>query len=131
MPYTRLLEVLAVQPELAQAFCKLLGRELVRGKKRLLLLGTLNAEERVAAFLLNMAARIGPGPGSRTELPILMTRAEIGSYLGLTLETVSRVLHRFQNRGWLELSHHRLRIVAHGALRDLFARRGTLAKGLP
>ena len=121
VPYTGLLEVLALQPDVAHAVCKLLSRELVRGKKRMLLLGTLKAEERVAAFLLNMAVRIAPGEGCSTELPIPMTRAEIGSYLGLTLESVSRILHRFQARGWLELTCRRLRTVAPGALRASFA----------
>jgi CRP/FNR family transcriptional regulator len=130
VPYTALLEVLALQPDLAQAFCRLLSRELVRGKKRLLLLGTLKAEERVAAFLLNMVVRIAPGEESPTELPIPMTRADIGSYLGLTLESVSRILHRFQARGWLELNHRRLRVVAPGALRAFFTPHAVPAKGL-
>lgn len=117
VPYDGLREALALQPDVAQAFRGLLGRELVRGQKRLLLLGTLKAEERVAAFLLNMAVRAAPHEDSTTELPIPMTRADIGSYLGLTLETVSRILHRFQSRGLLELNHKRLRIVAPAALR--------------
>jgi CRP/FNR family transcriptional regulator len=130
IPCAGLREVLAAQPELAHAFCRILSRELVRGKKRLLLLGTLTAEERVAAFLLNMAVRAAPGEDSATELPIPMTRADIGSYLGLTLESVSRILHRFQSRGLLELNHRRLRIVAPHALRAFFAPHGVLPKGL-
>lgn len=130
IPYASLREVLAVQPDLAHAFCKLLSRELVRGKKRLLLLGTLKAEERVAAFLLNMAVRVAPGDDSATELAIPMTRTDIGSYLGLTLESVSRILHRFQSRGLLELNHRRLRIVAPDALRAFFSPHRVLSKGL-
>lgn len=128
--YAGLREVLASQPALAQSFCRILSRELVRGKKRLLLLGTLRAEERVAAFLLNMAVLAAPGQEGATELPIPMTRADIGSYLGLTLESVSRILHRFQSRGLLELEHRRLRIVAPQALRAFFAPRPPRPEGL-
>ena len=121
VPYAGLREVFEAQPELAQAFWKLLSRELVRDKKRLLLLGTLKAEERVAAFLLNLSAQAAPAEGGQTELAMPMTRADIGSYLGLTLESVSRILHRFQARGLLELKHRRLRIAAPAQLRAFFA----------
>lgn len=120
VPYAGLREVFETQPGIAEAFWKLLSRELVRDKKRLLLLGSLNAEERVAAFLLNLAAQVAPGD-SQAELPLPMTRADIGSYLGLTLESVSRILHRFQDRGLLELKHRRLRIAAPADLRAFFA----------
>jgi CRP/FNR family transcriptional regulator len=65
----------------------------------MLLLGTMRAEERLAAFLLNLSTRFVARGFSPSEFHLRMTREEIGSYLGLSLETVSRLFSRFQDEG--------------------------------
>ena len=69
---------------------RIMSREIVREHGVMLLLGSMRAEERLAAFLLNLVQRLHARGFSRSELVLRMTREEIGSYLGLKLETVSR-----------------------------------------
>ena len=80
-------------------FHKVMSRELVRDQGLMMLLGTMRAEERLAAFLLNMSQRFTSRGYSAAEFHLRMTREEIGSYLGLKLETVSRAFSRFQEEG--------------------------------
>ena len=76
-----------------------MSREIVRDHGVMLLLGSMRAEERLAAFLLNLSQRFSARGYSGTDFHLRMTREEIGSYLGLKLETVSRVFSRFQDDG--------------------------------
>jgi CRP/FNR family transcriptional regulator len=85
----------------------------------MLLLGSMRAEERLAVFLLNLVQRLHARGFSRTELLLRMSREEIGSYLGLKLETVSRTLSKFTDEGILEVNQRQLRIVDDAALRRL------------
>ncbi|MEP7083301.1 MAG: cyclic nucleotide-binding domain-containing protein, partial [Betaproteobacteria bacterium] len=81
LPYSRL-----EQPGLQRQLQKLMSRELVRDQGLMMLLGTMRAEERLAAFLLNLSQRFLVRGYSPVEFHLRMTRDEIGSYLGLTLE---------------------------------------------
>jgi len=83
----------------------------------MLLLGSMHAEERLAAFLLNLSQRFEARGYSRTEFVLRMTRAEIGSFLGLKLETVSRVLSRFAQDGLIDVNQKHVRIVNPDGLR--------------
>jgi CRP/FNR family transcriptional regulator len=94
IPYARLEEA-GMQRQLHKA----MSRELVRDQGVMLLLGTMRAEERLAAFLLNLSTRFVARGFSPSEFHLRMTREEIGSYLGLSLETVSRLFSRFQDEG--------------------------------
>jgi CRP/FNR family transcriptional regulator len=98
---------------------KVMSREIVREHGVMLLLGSMRAEERVAAFLLNLAQRLHARGFSRSELVLRMTREEIGSYLGLKLETVSRTFSRFVEEGLLEVRQRHVRIVDADALKAL------------
>ncbi|TDV07129.1 helix-turn-helix domain-containing protein [Paraburkholderia caballeronis] len=89
----------------------LMSREIVRESAHLMLMGSMNAEERVAAFLLNLSQRYRERGYSATEFQLRMTRDEIGCYLGLKLETVSRMLTRLQKRGLIQISGKKARIV--------------------
>jgi CRP/FNR family transcriptional regulator len=80
-------------------FHKVMSREIVRDHGVMMLLGTMRAEERLAAFLLNLSQRFTARGFSHAEFYLRMTREEIGSYLGLKLETVSRAFSRFQEEG--------------------------------
>lgn len=93
-----------------------MSRELIREQNAMLLLGRMNAEQRVAAFLLDLAQRFRLRGYSRSEFILRMTRAEIGSYLGVTLETISRCLSRFAREGLIACSGRQIRILEPEAL---------------
>jgi CRP/FNR family transcriptional regulator len=84
-----------------------------------LLLGSMRAEERLAAFLLNLVQRLQARGFSRTELILRMTREEIGSYLGMKLETVSRTFSRFADEGIIEVKQRHILIQDAEALKRL------------
>ena len=78
---------------------RFLSREIARNHGAMLQLGSMSAEQRLAAFLINLSQRYRIRGYSSTDFVLRMTRAEIGSYLGLKLETVSRLFSRFQAEG--------------------------------
>ena len=121
IPYERLEEVSSAVPVLQLHFHKVMSREIVREHGVMLLLGSMHAEERLAAFLLNLSQRFEARGYSRTEFVLRMTRAEIGSFLGLKLETVSRALSRFAQDGFIEVNQKHLRIVDQDGLRAIMA----------
>jgi CRP/FNR family transcriptional regulator len=88
-----------------------MSREIVREHSLMLLLGSMNAEERLAAFLLNLSQRLKARGYSPSEFHLRMSRAEIGSYLGMTLETVSRTFSAFQLQGLLSVDKRHIRIA--------------------
>jgi CRP/FNR family transcriptional regulator len=93
-----------------------MSQQLIRDQKALLLLGRFKAEQRVASFLLDLAQRFKARGYSRSEFVLRMTRAEIGSYLGVTLETVSRCLSRFALDGLIARRGRNIRIIDAAAL---------------
>jgi CRP/FNR family transcriptional regulator len=106
-------------PSLQQHFHRILSREIVRDHGVMLLLGTMRAEERLAAFLLNLSQRFAARGYSPTEFYLRMTRQDIGSYLGLKLETISRALSRFNEEKLIEVRTRHLKILDMEALRGL------------
>ena len=82
-------------------------------------LGLLNADERVAAFLMDLSQRFSARGFSARRFMLRMTRAEIGSFLGLTLETVSRVFSRFQKLGLLNVTRRDIELLDTVALSHL------------
>ena len=119
IPYSRLEEVEREVPELQRQFHKVMSREIVREHGVMLLLGSMRAEARLAAFLLNLTQRLQARGFSATSLVLRMTREEIGSYLGLKLETVSRAFSRFQDDGLLEVKQRDIRVLDESGLRGL------------
>ena len=106
IPYGRLEEA-GMQRQLHKA----MSRELVRDQGVMMLLGTMRAEERLAAFLLNLSQRFVARGFSPCEFHLRMTREEIGSYIGLSLETVSRLFSRFQEEGLITVQQKHIRIL--------------------
>jgi CRP/FNR family transcriptional regulator len=98
---------------------KVMSREIVRDHGVMMLLGTMRAEERLAAFLLNLSQRFKARGYSPAEFNLRMSRDEIGSYLGLKLETVSRAFSRFQEEGLLAVHQRKVRILNTSGLRKL------------
>ncbi len=124
IPYDRIEEVASSVPALRSHFHKVMSREIVREHGVMLLLGSMHAEERLAAFLLNLSQRFEARGYSRSEFVLRMTRAEIGSFLGLKLETVSRALSRFATDGLIEVNQKHVRIVDPEGLRSIMAGQG-------
>ncbi len=106
IPYGRLEEA-GMQRQLHKA----MSRELVRDQGVMMLLGTMRAEERLAAFLLNLSQRFVARGFSPSEFNLRMTREEIGSYIGLSLETVSRLFSRFQEDGLITVQQKHICIL--------------------
>ncbi|BCL75463.1 transcriptional regulator [Jeongeupia sp. HS-3] len=92
-------------PVLQRHFYRVMSREIVRDHGVMLLLGNMKAEERIAAFLLNLSQRFQVRGYSSMSFHLRMTREEIGSYLGLKLETVSRTLSKFQDQGLIKVQN--------------------------
>ena len=119
IPYAQLEYVASEVRTLQHHFHKVMSREIVRDQGVMMLLGTMRAEERLAAFLLNLSQRFMARGYSATEFHLRMTREEIGSYLGLKLETVSRTFSRFQEIGIISVQQKHIRILDIAALRGL------------
>jgi CRP/FNR family transcriptional regulator len=98
---------------------KILSREIVRDHSVMLLLGSMRAEERLAAFLLNLVQRLHARGFSQSEFVLRMTREEIGSYLGMKLETVSRTFSKFAEDGIIDVKQRHVLIKNVDALRQI------------
>ena len=119
IPFAQLEDLSREFDELQRQLHKVMSREIVREHGVMLLLGSMRAEERLATFLLNLSQRLVARGFSGTALVLRMTREEIGSYLGLKLETVSRAFSKFQEDGVLEVRQRHLRVLDAAALRQL------------
>ena len=119
IPFGRVEELARHVPALQHNLHKFLSREIERDHKVMLLLGSMRAEERLAAFLLNLSERYKCRGYSSTEFVLRMTREEIGSYLGLKLETVSRLFSKFQQEGLLNVAGRSVKINDLSALKQL------------
>jgi CRP/FNR family transcriptional regulator, anaerobic regulatory protein len=123
IPYVHLTEMIAGSASMQHAVSRLMSQEIVREHSLMLLLGSMNADERLAAFLLNLSQRLKTLGYSAREFHLRMSRAEIGSYLGMTLETVSRTFSAFQHQGLLEVDKRFIRIIDLDGLRGAFETR--------
>ncbi|MFP3563291.1 helix-turn-helix domain-containing protein [Paraburkholderia sp. SIMBA_030] len=107
-----LLEVMCREVKVVQQHVhRLMGSEIVREASLMMLLGTMSADQRVAAFLLNLSGRLKTRGYSPAEFNLRMTREEIGSYLGMKLETVSRMFSKFQKDGLVDTHGKQIRIL--------------------
>jgi len=124
IPFEQLEQLSREFSDLQRQFHKIMSREIVRDQGVMLLLGSMRAEERLAAFLLNLSQRFTARGYSHTEFNLRMTREEIGSYLGLKLETVSRLLSRLQQEGVIRIRGRDVTLLDATALRQLCSARG-------
>ncbi len=125
IPFSGLEQLSRELPPLQHQLHRIMSREIVRDYGVMLLLGSMKAEERLAAFLLNLSQRFATRGYSASEFNLRMTREEIGSYLGLKLETISRVLSRFQQDRIIEVHHKHLRISDAERLRAILSQAPT------
>lgn len=106
-------------PVLQQQFRRLMSKEINRSHQLVMQLGALRSEQRLAAFLLSLSHRLSALGYSPYEFVLRMSREEIGNYLGLTLETVSRLFSRFAREGLLHIHQREVHIIDMQALRTL------------
>jgi CRP/FNR family transcriptional regulator len=111
IPFNLLEELSRELPVLQRHLHKIMSREIVRDQGIMMLLGSMRAEERLAAFLLNLSQRFSARGYSPNAFLLRMTRHEIGSYLGLKLETVSRTFSHFQEHGLLSVRVREVEIM--------------------
>jgi CRP/FNR family transcriptional regulator, anaerobic regulatory protein len=119
LPFKKFTALGRAHPELEHAMYSVMSRELVREQAMVSMLGALSAEARVARFLVTLAERFGEMGYSNKVFNLRMTRHEIGSYLGLTLETVSRTLSAFNEIGLITVDQRSICIKDADALRTL------------
>ena len=96
IPFDILDDLAGKIPKLRQQIIRLMSSEIKGDQEMILLLSKMNAEERLAAFIHNLSKRYSARGFSAKEFRLTMTRSDIGNYLGLTVETISRLLGRFQ-----------------------------------
>ncbi|WP_293040765.1 helix-turn-helix domain-containing protein [Paraburkholderia sp.] len=119
VPYAALKHMCRESGTMQDRLHRLMSEQLIRESSQMMVLGSLSADERVAAFLLDVSDRNGQRGYSHAEFNLRMTREDMGSYLGMTLETVSRTLSRFQKRGLIDAQGKLIRIIDLEGLRHL------------
>lgn len=119
LPYSRLEKLARALPALQHNLSKILSREIVRDHEMLMLLGNMNSDERLAAFLLNLSQRLKMRGYSSKEFVLKMRREEIGSYLGLRLETICRGFARLREQALVEVSGREVKILNMDGLKHL------------
>lgn len=118
LPYPEMLVACARMPELQAQLTAALAAEIRSDRSWMLAVGTLSAEQRVAAFLLDVAARHEALGFSARHFVLRMSRADIGSFLALKHETVTRALTRLTQQGCIAIEWREVRILDAGALRE-------------
>ena len=122
LPFDQIEHLAQLSEKFAHALHKLLSQESARIHTLMIVLGAMRAEQRLAMFLVNLSQRYRARGYSSCEFVLRMTRAEIGSYLGLKLETVSRLFSRFQQEGLLQVKGRDVRLLDRAALSRLVDR---------
>ena len=122
VPFTELEALGREVPRLQRQLHRIMSHQIAFNHNVMLLLGSMYAEERVAAFLLDLTHRLQARGYSASTVLLRMSREEIGSFLGLTLETVSRALSKLQSSGQLSVQQRQIRINDPAALQQLIDR---------
>ena len=119
IPFDRMEALGQQNDDFQHSLCALLSREIGRERRVMLMLGTMRAEQRLASFLLDLADRYHARGYSSSEFVLRMTREEIGSHLGLKLETVSRLFSRFHQDALIRVQGRDVKLLDRVALRQL------------
>lgn len=117
MPFETVETIARELPALQRHVHKIMSKEIVRENGVMMLLGNMRAEERIAAFLINLVQRLHARGFSEKELLLRITREEIGSYLGMKLETVSRTFSKFSDEGIIDVNMRHIKILDSAALK--------------
>lgn len=119
IPFSSLEKLSASMPQLQRHFFQLMSREITEDQQLITLLSKSSADARIAALLLSISMRNARRRLSATQFRLSMSRVDIGNYLGLTVETVSRVFTRLQKSEIVDVSNREIRILDEAALRQL------------
>jgi CRP/FNR family transcriptional regulator len=119
LPYDRLQGLCNDLPGLHRQMMSVVGREITYDQHMLMLLGKRTAEERLASFLLSLSMRYHARGLSATEFNLPMSRQDIGNYLGLAIETVSRLFAQFQEKKLLQVKRRQVQITDLDAIRAM------------
>lgn len=111
MPFDHLESLSAQLPQLRRQLMRVMSREIRDDQQMMLLLSKKTADERIAAFLVNLSARFRARGYSANQFRLSMSRNELGNYLGLAVETVSRVFTRFQQSGLIQADGKEVHIL--------------------
>ncbi len=118
IPYSNLDSLSNSMPKLKKQVLRLMSHEIKTDQEMLTLLNRKNAEQRVATFLLSLSERYHARGLSPNEFRLTMTRSDIGNYIGLTVETISRLLNRFHKSGLIKVEGKLITIIDIGSLAD-------------
>jgi len=119
IPFTSLEKLSALMPSLQRHFFQLMSREITEDQQLITLLSKNSADERVASLLLSISMRNARRKLSATQFRLPMSRVDIGNYLGLTVETVSRVFSRMQKMNLLGVDNREIEILDIDGVRDI------------
>ncbi|TYK64697.1 fumarate/nitrate reduction transcriptional regulator Fnr [Colwellia echini] len=111
IPYVNLDELSDTMPKLKKQVLRLMSNEIKTDQAMLTLLNRKNAEQRVATFIVSLSERYHARGLSASEFRLTMTRSDIGNYIGLTVETISRLLNRFHKIGLIKVEGKLISIV--------------------
>ena len=111
IPFARLEELFGTIHSLLHHFHRMMSQEITREQNVMLLLGNMRAEQRFAAFLINLSSRYAARGYSSTTFQLRMSREEIGNYLGLTIESISRLLSRLKKQGLLRVANREIELL--------------------
>ena len=127
IPFPNLQQLLADMPTLLRHFHRMMSQEITREQGVMLLLGNMQATQRFAAFIVNLASRYEARGYSATKFQLRMSREEIGNYLGLTIESISRLLSKFKKEGMLRVSNREIELLNPHRLKAITAGTDTCA----
>ena len=119
IPFSSLEKLSAMMPNLQRHFFQLMSHEITADQQLITLLSKNSADERVAALMLSISSRNARRKLSATQFRLPMSRVDIGNYLGLTVETVSRVFSRMQKMDVLRVDNKEIEILDVEGLRSM------------
>ncbi len=119
IPFASLEDLFRDMPALLRQFHRMMSLEISREQRVMLTLGSMTAQQKMAAFMLNLSSRYASRGYSSTRFQLRMTREEIGNYLGLAVESVSRLLSGFKKTGVIEVNHRDVELLDLASLRAI------------
>ncbi len=119
IPFNVVDELSTDLPKLKQQIMRLMSNDIIVDREMMFLLNKKTAEQKLAAFIYSLSQRFKERGFSESEFRLTMTRAEIGNYLGLTVETISRLLGRFQKQNLIQVEAKFIKIINLNELAEL------------
>ena len=124
IPFPALEDLATKIPGLQHQLLRIMSREIVRDEEMLMMLGRMSAEERLASCLMSFSRRLARLGSEPAEFKLSMSRQDLGDYLGLALETVSRLLSRFHDEDLISVHGRQITLRNINRLRDMAAGNG-------